>query len=195
MEATDRELKTIHHSEEIKSALLRWWQSMMLSPDELRKYHIKPASSGMKAKLKRCESIDAAMMTEGFRQLWMSLPQAVTEQALPHDIERWALIAATLVYVQKMSQYKLATAAGSKAGGEKSVVSEMRFAQLQSAKNPEEFLRRIRRILQQLKGEVAVLSLAQDIEQWHSEQLLYRPRKAENRVAVQWAMDYYRAAK
>ncbi|OEY65568.1 type I-E CRISPR-associated protein Cse2/CasB [Marinobacter sp. X15-166B] len=185
---------TIRHNDAIKSAVLRWWQGMMLSADELKAKHIPPAPSGLKARLKRCESIDAAMLSEGFRSLWFSLPTELTDNARPADMERWATIAAALVYVQQSSEVRLAMAAGARGNGDKSVVSELRFAQLQSAKTPDEFLRRLRRILLQLKGQVAVLALAQDIEQWFVEQHLYRPRKAENRIAVQWAMDYYRAA-
>lgn len=194
MEKSNRTSMFIYQNEAVKSALLRWWQSMMLSADELKSKNIKPAFSGMKAQLKRCESADAAMMTEGFRALWFSLPIELTEKAKAHDIERWATIASALVYVQQVSESKLAFAAGLKGDSDKSVVSEMRFSQLQNAKTPDEFSRRLRRILQQVKGKVAVLSLAQDIEQWFIEQNAFQPRKAENRVCVKWAMEYYRAA-
>lgn len=172
----------------------RWWQCMFLSPDELKKTGMFPAPTAHRAQLKRCDSIDAAMLTEGFRKLWFSLPVEITEKAKSTEIECWATIAAALVYVKNNSTSKLAEAAGSKAGGEKSVVSELRFAQLQDAKTPDDFLRRLRRILQQIKGDISVVSLAQDIEQWFKEHNTLRPRKADKRIAVQWAMDYYRAA-
>lgn len=172
----------------------RWWQCMFLSPDELKKTGMFPAPTAHRAQLKRCDSIDAAMLTEGFRKLWFSLPEEITEKAKSTEIECWATIAAALVYVKSDSNTKLAEAAGSKAGGEKSVVSELRFAQLQDAKTPDDFLRRLRRILQQIKGDISVTSLAQDIEQWFKEHNTLRPRKADKRIAVQWAMDYYRAA-
>lgn len=172
----------------------RWWQCMFLSPDELKKTGMFPAPTAHKAQLKRCDSIDAAMLTEGFRKLWFSLPEELTATAKSSEIECWATIAAALVYVKNDSKSKLAEAAGSKAGGEKSVVSELRFAQLQDAKTPDGFLRRLRRILQQIKGDISVTSLAKDIEQWFKEHNTLRPRKAEKRIAVQWAMDYYRAA-
>lgn len=172
----------------------RWWQCMFLSPDELKKTGMFPAPTAHRAQLKRCDSIDAAMLTEGFRKLWFSLPEEITEKAKSTEIECWATIAAALVYVKSDSNTKLAEAAGSKAGGEKSVVSELRFAQLQDAKTADDFLRRLRRILQQIKGDISVASLAQDIEQWFKEHNTLRPRKADKRIAVQWAMDYYRAA-
>lgn len=178
--------------------VLRWWQSMFLSPAELKENNNFPASTAQKAQLKRCESIDAAMLSEGFRTLWFTLPESLTEFAKPSDLECWATIAAALVHVKSNSKNKLATAAGSKGdgskSGSKSIVSELRFAQLQGAKTPEDFLRRLRRILQQIKGDVSVTVLANDIQQWFSEHHALMPRKADKRIAVRWAMDYYQAA-
>lgn len=179
---------------EVESVVLRWWQSMFLTPSELKEKGNFPAPTAHRAQLKRCESIDAVMLTEGFRALWFALPEKLTAVAKSSDIECWATIAAALVHVKNNSKNKLATAAGSKAEGDKSVVSELRFAQLQNAKTPDDFLRRLRRILQQVKGDISVVSLAKDIEQWFSEHNTLRPRKADKRIAVQWAMDYYRAA-
>lgn len=174
--------------------VLRWWQSMFLTPNELKEKGNFSAPTAHRAQLKRCESIDAVMLTEGFRALWFALPEELTTAAKSSDIECWATIAAALVYVKNNSKDKLATAAGSKAEGDKSVVSELRFAQLQDAKTPDDFLRRLRRILQQIKGEISVVYLATDIEQWFSEHYTFKPRKADKRISVQWAMDYYRAA-
>ncbi|QMV16518.1 type I-E CRISPR-associated protein Cse2/CasB [Vibrio spartinae] len=185
---------SIRHHSAVRQTLQRWWQSMVLSKDELKKMDGYPAPSGAKARLKRCDSVDSAMMTEGFRLLWMALPEALTEQAKPQDIECWATIAAALVYIPAEYKTLFARAAGKKGDNDKSAVSEMRFAQLQAAKTPDEFLRRLRRILQQVKGQVSSLALAQDIEQWFFEHHSMRPNKADKRIAVQWAMDYYRAA-
>lgn len=181
-------------SKDVGWIVQRWWQCMFLSPDELKKIGMLPAPTAHRAQLKRCDSIDAAMLAEGFRKLWFSLPEELTQAAKASEIECWATIAAALVYVKSDSNTKLAEAAGNKGEGEKSVVSELRFAQLQGAKTSDDFLRRLRRILQQVKGNISVLSLAQDIEQWFKEHNTLRPRKADKRIAVQWAMDYYRAA-
>lgn len=194
MEKSNKQSVYLKNTPSLETILTRWWQSMMLSSEELKNHNIAPASSGAKAQLKRCTSVDAAVLSEGFRALWQSMSLEVTEQFSPADFERWATIAAILVHVQKDSDIKLAVAAGRHGDGDKSVVSEMRFAQLQSAKNADEFLRRLRRILKQVKGEVSIIRLAKDIEQWFIEQHSFRPRKAENRISVQWAMDYYWAA-
>lgn len=173
----------------------RWWQRMFLSAEELNKVSSYPAPTAFKAQLKRCSNLDAAMLSEGFRDLWLSLPEDITDKAKPQTIEAWAAVAAALVFVKANSTTKLATAAGKRSDGDKSVVSELRFAQLQNAKTPDEFLIRIRRVLQQLDGQVSVQDLIADILQWFNEHYSFRPKRAANRLAVNWAMDYYQAAK
>ena len=173
---------------------LRWWQSLLLAPAQLQEKGIKAAPTAFKARLKRCENIDAVMLTEGFRALWLALPAEVIEHSKAQHIECWATIAAALVHVKKESKTKFALAAGTKGEADKAVVSELRFAQLQNAKTPDEFLRRLRRILQQVNNEVSVIDLIADIRQWFAEQNQMQPRKADKRISVRWAMDYYRAA-
>ncbi len=177
-----------------RRTVLRWWRSMMLTASKLNEFHILPASSVHKAQLRRCESADTAMFTEGFRALWFKLSDEITQSNNSKDIECWATIAVALVYVKSESKNKLAVAAGKKGNGDKSVVSELRFSQLQNAKTSEEFLRRLRRIIQQVKGDISAVNLAEDIHQWFTEHSQQRPRKAGNRISVKWAMDYYRAA-
>lgn len=180
--------------EHSKKVVLRWWQSMALPDSRLKELHIKPAPTSYKAQLRRCESTDSAMLSDGFRALWLQLSDEITESVKTDSIECWATIAATLVYVKKESSKNLAAAAGAKGDGDKSMVSELRFLQLQNAKTPEDFLRRLRRIIQQIKGDVSAMSLAENIYQWFVEYTQFRPRKADKRISVKWAMDYYRAA-
>ncbi|NHB97920.1 type I-E CRISPR-associated protein Cse2/CasB [Photorhabdus stackebrandtii] len=178
----------------IEIILLHWWQSMSLSPKQLKEKDIIPSPSTYKAQLKRCENVEMAMLTEGFRALWLSLPDEISLSDNPVKIEYWATIAAVLVYVRNNNGIKLAVAAGKKGGGNKPIVSELRFSQLQNAKTPNELLRRLRRILQQVKGNISVLALAQDIEEWFAEYGQLRPCKADKRINVKWVMDYYCAA-
>ncbi|MBV7315799.1 type I-E CRISPR-associated protein Cse2/CasB [Shewanella sp. NIFS-20-20] len=173
---------------------LRWWQTMFLPAEQLKEYGLQTAPTLYKAQLKRCESLSAIMLTEGFRALWLSLPPEIIETATEKDFECWATLAGILVYVKSDSKQKLAQAAGSISDGDKSVVSELRFAQLQDASTAEELLRRMRRILQQVNNEVAVTALIKDVQKWFAEHHNVRPQRAEKRIAVQWAMEYYRAA-
>jgi CRISPR system Cascade subunit CasB len=52
----------------LQHRVLRWWQSMYLSPNELYKKGIMPAQNAQKAQLKRCRDIDAVMLTPGSRE-------------------------------------------------------------------------------------------------------------------------------
>ena len=184
-------LKTIE-----SKILLRWWQSLMLSEQELKNSdgYVRPAPSGEKAKLKRASSVEAVMMQDAFRSLWLQLPEDTTKRT--EDLERWAVIATVLMYVSPGHVDNLAKAAGHKQEiSGKSIVSEMRFSQLQAAKTPNELLRTLRRLLQLIKGKTDPLLLANDIDQWFYEYNQSYPRQVKDRIAVRWAMDYYRSAK
>lgn len=172
----------------------RWWLSMFGDTAELKKQHIHPAPSAYRAQLKRCATVDSIMLTEGFRALWLSLPDVFLEKASAQDLESMATVAGVLVYVTENSAWRLASAAG-RAKDDKSTVSELRFYQLLNARDTSEFLRRLRRIVQQLKGAMSVTELAQDILRWFDEKTESRPRSADQRLAVKWAMDYFQAMK
>jgi CRISPR system Cascade subunit CasB len=185
-------------SQKAQFAALRWWQSMNLTPLQLKEKGIKSAPTAHKAELKRCDSLDAVMLTQGFRTLWMSLDDELTtgkEWQVSRNIVCWASVAAVLTFIKKDTGQSFASLAGKQGQGDKAVVSERRFAQLQQAKTPDEFVRRLRRIIQQLKGEASVSRLVLDTCQWHQECNSTKPRQADKRIAVRWAMDYYQAAK
>ncbi len=193
METHTANERYLYSNESARKALLNWWESLMLSEAELKKKKppVFPAPTVFKAQLKRCGSIDAAMMTEGFRALLFKLPKPLTAMLNAQDMERWAMIVVALVHVGSTSKFNLATTAGKKNDGDKPVVSELRFSQLRNAKTADEFVQRLRRILQQIKGTVNVIQLAKDIEQWVIEHNNPLPRKADKRISVKWAMDYY----
>lgn len=177
-----------------EKVLRSWWQSLVLSEAKLKEKHLLSAPSGHKAKLKRAESVDAVLMQDAFRTLWLSLPDQEHHSA--NNMECWAVIAASLVHVSPGYQDGIAVVAGKKSeNSDKSLVSEMRFSQLQAAKTPDELLRTLRRLLKLMKGKVEPLALAKDIEQWFYEYHYSGLVRANNRISVKWAMDYYCAAK
>lgn len=190
--------------------VLRWWQSLMLSQSEITTLNeslkdqgerpISVAPTIYKAQLKRCNSIDDAMMTEGFRALWLGLSASRSDESNPAPaLERFAAIALILTHVKENSTHSLAKAAGTIGDHDKPIVSEIRFAQLQQAKTPDEFITRLRRIVKQLKGKVSVAGdektrgISEDVFRWFNEHYAFIPRQADKRIAVQWAMDYYNA--
>lgn len=177
---------------QVDACIMHWWQS--ISPGESNKNAIQAAPSSFRAELRRCETINDALFTAGFRSLWFSLPENMMNEANEHLMECFGVIAILLAHVNCATDDKLACAAGRKNESGKSTVSESRFAQLQHARSADELLRRVRRVLKQLKGEVSPILLANDIVRWFHEQ--YQPvlGRSDKRIVVQWAMDYYRAA-
>ncbi|MDW7748531.1 type I-E CRISPR-associated protein Cse2/CasB, partial [Halomonas sp.] len=56
-------------------ALRRWWQRLTLSREVLKAHtDAPPWPKGMRAALRRCDTLEAAMLTEAFRHLWQQLP-------------------------------------------------------------------------------------------------------------------------
>lgn len=193
---------------------IHWWKAMHLSKEELKKEDIAPAPTVWKAELKRCKSLDAVMLTKGFRALWLQLDESITTDSkyVSHNMVCWAMVAVTLAFVEKncddssekdnrddssaktYREHSFARLAGKNGQGDKPIVSELRFAQLQQAQTPDEFVRRLRRILQQLNYTISVPILIKDISQWYQEHTSAKPRAADKRIAVIWAMDYYQVA-
>lgn len=176
--------------------LYRWWRSIACSPEELKADGIQPAPTVYRAELKRAASPDAVLLTSGFRALWLSLPQEVREEKVrPWTPLAWATLAGVLGLVRTNMDGNFGAALGQIAPGtDKPIVSELRFAQLQGARTPEDFYRRLSRIIRQLKGRAPVIPLARDILVWFDEHHRKLPKRADKQLSVTWAMDYYRAA-
>ncbi|WP_085246891.1 type I-E CRISPR-associated protein Cse2/CasB [Gilliamella mensalis] len=82
-------------------------------------------------------------------------------------------------------------------GGQRNIMSPLRFEQLQTSETPEEFCRRLIRAVK-LRGEqgVNLFSLADGIflwvREWHNRlQNLSPTINPFERLSVRWAMDYY----
>lgn len=169
----------------------QWWKKLHLSPQQLQAEKLSPWPTKYKAELKRCGTPDAAMLTEGFRSLWLALPESVRERQ-DHTIIAWATIACVLANINDETTKSFASSLGEiDSATDKPVVSELRFQQLQNAKSVDEFLTRLLRIIKQIKGVAEPVGLSTDILAWFDEHHSRQPRKADKRIAVKWAMDYY----
>lgn len=167
-----------------------WWQQMMLPQSELQ---IPKAPPRYRAELRRCGSADAAMLTEGFRMLWLALPEEVRVQRA-YSIEAWATVAAILSHVNQAQDSTFGASLGQiDSKTDKALVSELRFQQLQGAKTPQDFFRRLHRLVRQLGGKANPKALITDILDWFDEHHSQQPRRADKRIAVRWALDYYSA--
>jgi len=177
----------------VKRVIRQWWQSMNLSVNELSERHMKTAGSAQRAVLRRCTSIDAACMTEGFRALWSALGK-VDDQPGKIPIEVCAAIAAVLSQIKTDEPgLSFATAAGRQNEKGRIPVSEMRFARLQDARTLDELVTRVRRLLPLIKHNADVSLLAEHIVDWSRQKASNRLIAPSQRIAMRWAMDYYAA--
>ncbi len=163
---------------------------------------------GDRARLRRAENPEDILLTEAFSHFLQQLPESDTWRK---DLATSACVAGALsqVKIDKQSNSRIHNKKDSdKAkrmasfaeqlatpleGKGKAPMSELRFQQLQKSTSPEDFYRRIIRAILLLKGQVNIISLANDIIHWHREfehQSIYSPA---NRLAVRWATDYFTA--
>lgn len=165
-----------------REVLQKWWQQL----EDQR---------GERAELRRSETLDAVLLTEGFRNLWQALAQ--TGQRRERDMLAWACVAAALAEVREQPTAKDMTFARrlgeQKEKTGKPYMSEMRFAQLQKSRSGDDFLRRLRRALALVNKTAPVLSLADNILHWFHEQQGNQSTRPMDRLAVRWATDYFTA--
>lgn len=180
---------------ELAYPLMRWWQSIHLSEQELKEleHPIKPAPTKYRAELKRCSTAEQVMLTEGFRTLWLVLINKVDSKEL--NIEAWATVVGVLAEVRYQTEQNFAHELGViNPDTDKPMVSELRFQQLQSSKTSEELLQRFRRLVKQLSNKANPISVADDILCWHQEQQGIFAKETEHKLAIRWARGYYEAA-
>lgn len=158
--------------------LLAWWRSL----DE---------KHGDRARLRRAETPDDVLLSQPFFRFLQRMPE---EWATRYRLQSSALVAATLAHVKKSREDKsfAAQMASRKEGTDKPAVSELRFGQLQKSRNPEEFFRCLRRVVHLLNATVNVLSLSDGILHWMKEYEYGVDRTPVKRLAVSWAVDYYK---
>lgn len=180
-------------------AVRRWWQRLTLPAEELKVFTPAPPwPKGGRAMLRRCESPEAAMLTEAFRHLWQRLPESEgkSEKRRNLRLQTWACIA--LVLAEVRAEAPSATL-GSQLGKQKKEtgkphMSELRFQQLLTSQTPEELVQRLRRALALIdKRDVSVVHLADNIALWWRELQGRLAPQPSNRLGFLWANDYFEA--
>lgn len=174
-------------------AVRHWWQRLSLSPEELKKKGLPPGwSKGVRAELRRCDRPEVAMLTEGFRHLWVLLEPEKPEGAS----YIWAGVAMVLAELRdEKPGITLATELGKRKGEtSKPRMSELRFQQLMECHSFEELVLRLRRALAFVdKKGVSAVHLAADILQWQAENGAPQwPVQPTQSLGFQWANDYFR---
>lgn len=179
----------------------RWWQQLTLGESEAKRRDLPPPwPRGLRAVLRRCESADAAVLTEAFRKLWQMLEndkEGVGDGRRECHIEAWAC--AALVAAELRDETPGVTpgrALGSqRKETDRPCMSELRFQQLQQSQSPDELVRRMRRAIA-LVGQknVSVVNLVDDVLLWCQERRdpsAAARRRVEDRIAFRWANDYF----
>lgn len=180
-------------------ALRRWWQRLTL-PAEALKAHTDapPWPKGVRATLRRCDSIEAAMLTEAFRHLWSLLPaqDEISERQRGQRLQAWACIALVAAELrEEQPKMPLGTCLGrQKRETGKPYMSELRFQQLITTSTPEELVQRLRRALALIdKHDVSVVHLADNIALWWREYRGGTSPQSTRRLGFIWASDYFGA--
>ncbi|MDN3555213.1 type I-E CRISPR-associated protein Cse2/CasB [Halomonas maura] len=181
-------------------ALRRWWQRLTLSSEALQAHTAAPPwPKGMRATLRRCDTIEAAMLTEAFRHLWSSLPAKDDQPERQRDqrLQAWACIALVVAELRE-EQPRMPLGAGlgrQKRETGKPYMSELRFQQLMTSSTPEELVQRLRRGLALIdKRGVSVVHLADNIALWWREYQGGASPQPTRRLGFIWANDYFGAA-
>ncbi|ABW68788.1 type I-E CRISPR-associated protein Cse2/CasB [Desulfosudis oleivorans] len=170
-----------------------------------RWHHWLDNNRGDRARLRRAERPEDVLLTEAFFNFLKQMPNSWQEQK---PIFSSAAVAGLLSHVKadhqvvskgyqpkdekkskKMASFSEQLATSIK--GDRGAMSELRFQQLQKSRTTDEFYRRMVRAIRLLDGRVNILSLANDIIQWHKEHDREFDRKPANRLAVRWATDYF----
>jgi len=156
-------------------ALRRWWQRLTLSAEALKAHTAAmPWPKGMRATLRRCDTIEAAVLTEAFRHLWHQLPveDGEPEWRRNQRLQVWSCIA---LVVAELREDAPKMPVGARLGQQKRetgkpYMSELRFQQLMTSRTPEELVQRLRRALALIdKRGVSVVHLADNIALWWRE--------------------------
>ena len=166
--------------------LLEWWK--WLDGNE-PPYNVSNGR-GDRARLRRVESPDDALLTDAFYNFLQRMPDSWSE---PKHLLASALVAVIVaqVKVDQSGSNFAAQLATPKDSGDKPRMSELLFRQLQKSHDPTEFFRRLLRAVRMLDCNVNILSLVNDMLHWMHEYQKGIDRNPQKRLTFCWANDYY----
>lgn len=183
--------------------LRRWWQRLTLDPPALKKITEAPSyPRAVRAVLRRCDTIESAMLTEAFRHLWQALESKAWQETPPKTsraqrIETWAVIAAVASELRAETfDAPLGKRLGEKrpSTGDTPRMSDLRFQQLLDCHTSEELIRRFRRALKLADNAgVSVVRLADMVALWAREQRGQYRAEGTQRFAFVMSDAYFQA--
>jgi len=165
-------------SSEEQAALLRWYKWL----DDNR---------GDRARLRRAECAEDVLLTDAFFHFLKRMPDHWREKNLMLSS---AAVAGLVSHIKSDHPgVSFATLLARPVKGDKPAMSELRFQQLQKSTTTSDFYRRVLRAINLLGGSTNVVSLGNDIIQWHQELEHHIDREPAKRLVVRWATDYFTA--
>lgn len=170
-------------SDQDQEALEDWWEALELNRAE-------------RAQLRRASSADDVLLSPAFVEFLRQMPAwwgvAPGEKGI--GLVDAALVAMVLSRVktdERKYSFAGSLARPAKKGASKAAMSEMRFQQLQKSRTEQEFLTRMCRAVDLLRGSADILSVADSILHWLHEFRFAPATRPQDRLAVKWATDYY----
>ncbi|MCG8381162.1 MAG: type I-E CRISPR-associated protein Cse2/CasB [Gammaproteobacteria bacterium] len=120
---------------------------------------------GIRARLKRCGSLDEVITEQGFLRLNQMLPRLQQ-----YDLIGVALVAGVLAIAKHEDAASLPALLGrAKEGGDKPVFSELRFQRLLASDDEEQLYQNMRRAVIQAGEKANPLALADSLLHWYRE--------------------------
>jgi CRISPR system Cascade subunit CasB len=147
-----------------------------------------------RAHLRRAGGPEGVLLSEAFFQFLERLTAASPKWRQPDTLLASGMLAGLLSHVSQNDASHLFAAqlARPAKAGERSPLSTLRFQSLQKSASPEDFYRNLMNAIKLLRGTANVSSLADSILHWLDEyQHFDVSAKPLDRLAVQWASDYY----
>lgn len=180
-----------------------WWRRLVMDELELKRYtKLRPYPRGVRATLRRCDTVESVMLTEAFRHLWQALETKAWQKEAPwasreRRIETWAAIAAVASELRAETfDAPLGKRLGEKRPntGDTPRMSDLRFQQLLDCHTPEELIRRFRRALKLADNAgVSVVRLGDMLALWEREHRGQYRAEATQRFAFLMSDAYFQA--
>lgn len=163
------------NGEAIPDKLREWWNSLK-------------DNRGERAELRRAETPLEILPTKAFHRLCWILPKWEKR-----DLLALAIVAGVLAHVKTAGHGSFPRQLGTpkEQGGDKAIFSELRFQQLLSSKDHDEFYQRLRRAVQLAGGTADICLLADGILHWAKDRQDASAEKPSQRFRSAWAKDYF----
>ena len=157
--------------------LLVWWSSLA-------------NNHGWRAELRRAESPADVLLCQGFRYLYYALAGYWTRE---ENLLGLAAVAGVIAHIDYLDGRSFAEACATPVdGGSKSVMSELRFSQLQKSRTLDELYTRMIRAVHLLRKKSNPVSVADSILHWTKEMVNEEvDADPRNRIKVRWGLDYF----